>query len=115
MQGPSSIIGAGRVEVFYKGYWGTICDGGWDMRDAKVVCRQLGYQDVARTLQRGEVPSGSGLIWLVAIDCTGKEKNITSCYHNGWGINSCSHSRDAGVECSKTGIYLLIKSIFHKH
>ncbi|XP_028407298.1 deleted in malignant brain tumors 1 protein-like [Dendronephthya gigantea] len=95
---------AGRVEVLHKGHWGTICDDGWDMKDAKVACRQLGYQDVARTLQRNEVPSGSGNIWLVALDCTGEEEKITSCYHNGWGINSCSHSQDAGVECSTTDL-----------
>ncbi|XP_028407296.1 deleted in malignant brain tumors 1 protein-like [Dendronephthya gigantea] len=102
LQGPSSGNGSGRVEVLHKGYWGTICDDGWDMKDAKVACRQLGYQDVARTLQRNEVPSGSGNIWLVALDCTGEEENITSCYHNGWGIHSCTHSQDAGVECSTT-------------
>ncbi|XP_028407304.1 deleted in malignant brain tumors 1 protein-like [Dendronephthya gigantea] len=102
LQGPSSGNGAGRLEVLHKGYWGTICDDGWDMKDAKVACRQLGYQDVARTLQRNDFPSGSGHIWLVALDCTGKEENITSCYHNGWGIHSCSHSQDVGVECSKT-------------
>lgn len=64
LQGPLSAIGIGRVEVSYYGYWGTICDPRWDMRDARVVYRQLGYQDVARILQRNEVPSGSGPIWI---------------------------------------------------
>ena len=108
LQGTLSRNGAGRVEILYKGYWGTICDDGWDMKDAKVVCHQLGYQDVARTLQRSEISSGSGHIWLVAVACTGEEKNLTSCYHNGWGVHSCSHSQDAGVECSTTGMKLSI-------
>ncbi|XP_028407351.1 deleted in malignant brain tumors 1 protein-like isoform X2 [Dendronephthya gigantea] len=104
LQGPSSTNGVGRVEVFYHGYWGTICDYTWDMRDAMVVCRQLGYQDVARTLQREEVPSGSGQVWLARLACTGKEQNITNCSHSGWGVDPCSHREDAGVICSTTDL-----------
>ena len=34
----------GRVEICYKNQWGTICNNGWSSEDAKVVCRQLGFQ-----------------------------------------------------------------------
>ena len=33
----------GRVEIFFGDSWGTICDDGWNIRSANVVCRQLGY------------------------------------------------------------------------
>ena len=33
----------GRVEVCRSGEWGTICNRGWDYREATVICRQLGY------------------------------------------------------------------------
>ena len=108
-----SANGTGRVEIFYKKKWGTICDDYWDMNDAHVVCRELGYLSAVRALRGYSVPDGTGQIWLDNIRCSGNEQNLSSCSHNGWGKHNCGHYDDAGVECLPNVKGNIINSFMH--
>ena len=90
----------GRVEVYYNGQWGTVCDDGWDDTDAGVVCRQLGFGSSGTAIGSANFIPASGPIWLADVTCTGSESTIASCGHRGIGITSCYHYEDAGVRCS---------------
>ena len=92
----------GRVDVYYNGQWGSICDDGWGIQEAQVICRQLGFGLAFAATNEAYFGSGSGEIFLDDVGCSGDEEELGDCSHTGWGVNDCTHSEDAGVICNRT-------------
>lgn len=91
---------AGRVEVLFKGHWGTVCDDGWDLVDAAVVCRELGCGAPLLSIGNARYGPGSGPIWLDDVNCTGTESTLRRCRSQPWGQHNCNHHEDASVICT---------------
>ncbi|KAH3725447.1 hypothetical protein DPMN_051291 [Dreissena polymorpha] len=73
---------SGRVEVYYYGVWGTVCDDGTDMHFVTVVCNELGLHG-GKLLQKGEYETGTSNILLDEVRCNGSESSIVNCKHDG--------------------------------
>ncbi|XP_006803765.2 deleted in malignant brain tumors 1 protein-like [Neolamprologus brichardi] len=101
---------SGRVEIFHRGQWGTVCDDSWGLEDAQVVCRQLGCGRVLSMPTNTQFGQGTGPIWMDDVACTGREANLPECHHSGFGSHDCSHKEDTGVICevSHTGFSPLL-------
>ena len=71
------------MEILYNGTWTNICDDVWDDKNSRVVCRQLGFQQVLNVTNFKPEPNvvehhvtalnGANL------SCSGDETNIAYC------------------------------------
>ena len=90
---------SGRVEVLQSQRWGSVCDDGWDLDDAEVVCRQLGCGTAVAAPPRAHFGMGPEPIWLDDVNCTGSEAALSACRARPWGESNCNHQEDASVVC----------------
>ncbi|KAG1973470.1 uncharacterized protein si:ch211-150o23.3 [Pimephales promelas] len=90
---------SGRVEVRHGHQWGTVCQRGWDLEDAAVVCRELncGFAlDIPSGARFGR--AGGEVLWR-NVKCSGDEFALDLCERTLNG-DVCMHSEDAGVVCT---------------
>ncbi|XP_072566357.1 antigen WC1.1-like [Paramormyrops kingsleyae] len=95
---------SGGVELWYNDSWGTVCDDSWDLRDAQVVCRQLGCGTALEAHGNSAFRRGNGTIWLNEVNCRGDELHLWDCPHSLQEQRSCSHKEDAGVTCAGSSL-----------
>ncbi|XP_048864906.1 scavenger receptor cysteine-rich type 1 protein M130-like [Brienomyrus brachyistius] len=103
LQGNSSEC-SGRVELWHNSSWGTVCDDSWDLRDAQVVCRQLGCGTALEAHGNSAFGRGTGTIWLNEVNCRGDELHLWDCPHSLQEQSCCHHKEDAGVTCAGSSL-----------
>uniref|UniRef100_A0A673K0F5 SRCR domain-containing protein n=1 Tax=Sinocyclocheilus rhinocerous TaxID=307959 RepID=A0A673K0F5_9TELE len=101
----------GRVEIYYQGSWGTVCDDDWSMVDAAVVCQEIGCGQAVGAPSNSYFGYGTGRILLDNVNCNGQEGSLATCYSLGWGVHNCGHHEDAGVICSEKPSIRLVNGL----
>ena len=86
------------------GLWGGVCDHAFDLNDADVICRMLGYPHATKALAARTAADLYGTadseIVLDDLGCTGNEDSVFDCQHNGEWIDNCEATEIAGIQCA---------------
>lgn len=100
----SEVPGEGILfAVNNEGQWGTVCDDSFDIKDAGVVCRELGFGHVMH-MGFGQVTDENVHhlqdynISMDEVHCVGDELSLTECHHDTY--HDCSHYEDIWLMCS---------------
>lgn len=103
----SESFSAGRLEIFINTTWGSICADNFNITDATVACRQLGFSGALSVDTSFHTRYGLGTegpVWLDEVDCSDESLlHLLSCQnHIGLGEeNDCDHFSDVAVVCSE--------------
>ena len=106
--GNGSSLTEGFVEALNTttGRWGGVCHNSFDVIDAHVVCRMMGFTTAIVALANGAaddlygtLPSNSSFV-LDNLACSGLETSIFDCRQTGELSEICDVSQIAGVKCA---------------
>ncbi|XP_066146694.1 protein bark beetle [Euwallacea fornicatus] len=98
----------GRLQVKINNQWGTVCNYGWTILNAAMVCQQLGYVLNPNDwyIERNEIPDAGKTepVVLSNVDCQDYDFDIIKCKAETMSdfTNSCEHENDVGLRCYKT-------------
>lgn len=76
-----------------------VCSDFFDINDAVVICRQLGFSGVEEILDVS-VFGGGGTVVVDDLSCTGNELRLADCSGFIWGHHNCHTPKDVGLRCS---------------
>uniref|UniRef100_A0A0L8GWJ9 Neurotrypsin n=1 Tax=Octopus bimaculoides TaxID=37653 RepID=A0A0L8GWJ9_OCTBM len=90
---------SGRVEIKYLNEWGVVCDDKWDIKDANVVCRMLGYTAAVKAIPFSNFGPGNANFLLTNVECLGNETSLLDCPKSPWRQHNCKRHETASVIC----------------
>ena len=99
----------GEVETYDKTdrLWKPLCDDGWNLRSAMVVCRQLNlgppvsiYSHASTVASNNYGTVESDEYFIESLVCEGTESSIVDCEHRNYSTYGCHQNETAGVVCS---------------
>uniref|UniRef100_A0A1X7VN53 Deleted in malignant brain tumors 1 protein n=1 Tax=Amphimedon queenslandica TaxID=400682 RepID=A0A1X7VN53_AMPQE len=92
----------GRVELCIENTWTTLCDQSWDLKDAQVICRQLGFSIYGALPEHNCYTEYQLSFGITDLNCTGSEDQFLNCSYSNAALHNCQSHNDASVVCQRT-------------
>ena len=91
----------GGVLQVYDGvqHWGTICSAGWDMEDADVACKQLGFTNARAITTYPAIEDSNYFLAYLGCSKYNPVSNLVDCSYYGFDHCPCFPGKVAGVVC----------------
>ena len=90
----------GTVYHYYNGNWGILCDEGWSLKSATVVCNQLGLGNAISNTTTSSRGYSVQKFLRTKTYCQGGEAFLKDCPHDLWTLaQDCSGQHVANVIC----------------
>jgi len=105
----------GRLEIYWQGFWGTVCGNGFSDVDAVVVCRQLEISEGGVAMHSNHIANGNSFSSRISaenVSCSGTETHLSDCVERFriWPpAPNCLHGTDIGVACLSARVELIIE------
>ena len=90
----------GVVLVRHEGAWGHVCNQEWALKEASVVCRQLGCGRDAGAPKYVPLPGEAVQPWLHNVSCRGDEASLWGCSLGAWTKSKCPYEWVVVALCS---------------
>ena len=70
---------SGVVEIKYLENWGGICDDGFTLKEADVLCRQFGFDLGVANIGESSDVTYTRPMHLIGLSCRGSESSVSPC------------------------------------
>jgi len=87
----------GTGNLYYGGH--PVCHNGWDILDALVACRSMGYLGAKNATIESRYGPAASFFTMSNVKCLGHEKSLGECWHDAGRIEGCEQGSVAGIVC----------------
>ena len=99
---------AGLLQMCRNGIWNFACRYLFNLADARVACRQLGFQEFPfPSFCSSPIPGVGPPIYQANFSCRGTEQNYTMCSNFGKGSYFCEQEATVLLRCPSKCLYAM--------